>query len=321
MSKVLVTGGAGFIGSWLCEFLLEQKHEVTCVDNLFSSSKNNIRHLLDNKNFEFVRHDVCEPFHFEVDQVYHLACPASPVYYQKNPVRTIETAFLGTRNALECARNTGAKLLITSTSEVYGDPEQHPQQEDYWGNVNPVGDRSCYDEGKRIGESLAVSWSKQYGTDVRIARLFNCYGPRMALHDGRLIPNFILQQMKYEPLTIYGDGHQTRSFCYISDTVDALVKLMNLRITSILKSSLGIPVPIINIGNPDERMIKDVAFDIISAFGGEGCIIHAPLPKDDPKQRCPDITRAKRILGWEPKVSYSDGMAKTIASYMSKGFR
>jgi UDP-glucuronate decarboxylase len=658
MSKIIVTGGAGFIGSWLCERLLDQKHEVVCLDNMFTSHRENIAHLIDHHNFEFLRHDVCDPWHIECDEIYHLACPASPVHYQRNPVRTIETAMIGTRNALDCAHNTKAKILITSTSEVYGDPEQHPQKEEYWGHVNPLGPRACYDdqteiltengwykfqdlkygikvatlnplndveyhipdeyiiqdyvgemiefknkridicvtpnhhmyllnksnkfisksasdikygpswrvptgakfsgseceyrnfdqnlsrlrgdlrrvsmddwleflgyylsegcsyerdrqkivngkeydvtdysvqiaqvklngrkkiaacldriginymdsdhhafricskylvnllgplghshdkyipreymglsqrqsqifldalmlgdgtrkekrknrntgcyysmskrladdvqelalrcghaatisrskrglyhvnirkatfvklsqpvskiyrgkvycinvknhvicvrrnnkaywcgncydEGKRVGESLAVAWADQYGTDVRIARLFNTYGPRMAFRDGRLIPNFILQAMQKEPLTIYGDGKQTRSFCFVSDTVSALIKYMGILSPSQdSKPWKEFPfqrVPVINIGNPDERTIKSVAHDVIHAFGGEGDILFHPLPKDDPKQRCPDITRAKKILGWEPLVSYPDGIAKTIAWCLEKG--
>jgi UDP-glucuronate decarboxylase len=320
--RIIVTGGAGFIGSHLCEFLLAQKHEVVCIDNMFTSHRENIAHLFDHRDFEFYRHDVCDPWHIECDQIYHLACPASPVHYQRNPVRTIETAMMGTRNALECARNTRARLLITSTSEVYGDPEVHPQKESYWGHVNPLGPRACYDEGKRIGESLAVAWANQYGTDVRIARLFNTYGPRMAFRDGRLIPNFILQAMQKEPLTVYGDGSQTRSFCYVSDTVDALVKLMEVNFRAIKNvdvDTLHQRIPVVNIGNPDERTIKSVAMDVISAFGGEGDIVMKPLPTDDPKQRCPDIALAKKFLGWEPKVPYDQGIAKTIAWYLKRG--
>lgn len=305
--KVVVTGGAGFIGSHLCERLLEAGDEVVCVDNLFTSRRENIAHLLGHRHFEFLRHDVCTPWHIECDRLYHLACPASPVHYQRNPVRTIETAVLGTRTALECARSTGARILITSTSEVYGDPEEHPQKETYVGHVNTLGPRACYDEGKRVGESLATSWAAQFGTDVRISRLFNTYGPRMAFEDGRLIPNFVLQAMRKKPLTIYGDGQQTRSFCFVSDTVDGIMKFMEAK-----REVLGGPeVPVINIGNPDERTIASVAHDVITAFG-EGTVEKKPLPADDPKQRCPDITRARKLLGWEPKVSYADGIRKTI---------
>ncbi len=319
--RIIVTGGAGFIGSHLCEFLLERGNEVICLDNLFTSHRENIAHLTGHHGFEFLRHDVCDSWHIECDQIYHLACPASPIHYQRNPVRTIETAMMGTRNALECARNTRARMLITSTSEVYGDPEVHPQHEGYWGNVNTLGPRACYDEGKRVGESLAVSWANQYGTDVRIARLFNTYGPRMAMNDGRLIPTFISQAMKKEPLTIFGDGSQTRSFCYVSDTVDGLFKLMNVSSPAerLTPSHPYQRIPVVNLGNPDERSIKSVALDVISAFGGEGDYLTAPLPTDDPKQRCPDITVAKKLLGWEPKVSYDQGIAKTIAWYLKRG--
>lgn len=305
--KVVVTGGAGFIGSHLCERLLEAGDEVVCIDNLFTSRRENIAHLLNHRHFEFLRHDVCTPWHIECDRLYHLACPASPVHYQRNPVRTIETAVLGTRTALECARSTGARILITSTSEVYGDPEEHPQKETYVGHVNTLGPRACYDEGKRVGESLATSWAAQFGTDVRIARLFNTYGPRMAFEDGRLIPNFVLQAMRKKPLTVYGDGQQTRSFCFVSDTVDGIMKFMEAG-REVLGGS---EVPVINIGNPDERTIASVARDVIAAFG-EGDVEKKPLPADDPKQRCPDITRARKLLGWEPKVSYADGIRKTI---------
>lgn len=305
MKRIIVTGGAGFIGSHLCERLLEGGDEVVCIDNLFTSRRENIAHLLDHRNFEFLRHDVCEPWHIECDRIYHLACPASPVHYQRNPVRTIETAVLGTRNALECARSTRARLLITSTSEIYGDPEEHPQKETYVGHVNTLGPRACYDEGKRVGESLATSWAAQFGTDVRIARLFNTYGPRMAFKDGRLIPNFVMQAMRGEPLTVYGSGEQTRSFCFVADTVDGIMRLMEM-------SRADDAVPVVNIGNPDERTIESVARDVIAAFGG-GSVDKRPLPADDPKQRCPDITRARTLLGWEPKVSYADGIRRTIA--------
>jgi UDP-glucuronate decarboxylase len=321
--RIIVTGGAGLIGSHLCEFLLEKGNEVVCIDNMFTSHRENIAHMTGHRSFEFLRHDVCDPWHIECDQIYHLACPASPVHYQRNPVRTIETAMMGTRNALECARNTRAKLLITSTSEVYGDPEVHPQTEDYWGHVNTLGPRSCYDEGKRVGESLAVAWASQYGTDVRIARLFNTYGPRMAANDGRLISNFILQAMRGENLTVYGDGSQTRSFCYVSDTIEALYRLMGLPTHKESPSHyIGVPhqvIPVVNIGNPDERSIKSVAHDVISHFGGKVSIKEFPLPTDDPKQRCPDITLAKKLLKWEPKVSYRDGIAKTIDWYTKRG--
>lgn len=309
--KVVVTGGAGFIGSHLCEALLELGYEVVCMDNMFTSHRENIARFLDYRRFEFIRHDVCNPWHIECDELYHLACPASPIHYQRNPLRTLDTAYLGTRNALECARSTGARILITSTSEIYGDPEKNPQREDYWGHVNPIGMRACYDEGKRVGETAAVCFARQFGTSVRIARLFNTYGPGLSFGDGRLIPNLISQAMRNQPLTVHGDGSQTRSFCYVSDTIDGLQKLMALphdRET----------IPVVNIGNPDERTILSVAHDVIRAFGGRGSIKSTRLPVDDPKQRCPDITLARNILGWEPKISYSDGIAKTIAWYMKK---
>jgi UDP-glucuronate decarboxylase len=310
--KILVTGGAGFIGSWLCERLIDEGNDVVCLDNLFTSSKSNIAHLLGNSKFEFWRHDVCDPWHIECDQVYHLACPASPVQYQRNPVRTIKTAILGTLNSLEMCRNTGARLLITSTSEVYGDPEVHPQVESYYGNVNPVGDRSCYDEGKRAGESLAASWSRQYGTDVRIARIFNTYGPRMDRNDGRLIPNFVRQMEANDKLTIYGNGKQTRSWCYVSDTVSGLIKLMNCD-----RAPLG-EHPVVNIGNPDERTILDIAKMCLGPKYQDSMITFHPLPTDDPKQRKPDITKATEILGWKPTVSLDDGLESTLRYFFPK---
>ncbi len=308
--KVLVTGGAGFIGSHLCDRLIANNHSVVCLDNLSTGSRENVQHLLNHPRFEFVRHDVCDPWNIPCDSIYHLACPASPLQYQRNPVHTIRTATMGTYNALESARYSDARILITSTSEIYGDPRVHPQTEDYWGYVNPVGPRSCYDEGKRCAESMAVAHYEQYRTQIRIARLFNTYGPRMAMNDGRLIPNLISQAMEKKPLTIYGDGSQTRSFCYVSDTVEAILRLM--------MSDSRRMHPILNIGNPDERSVKNVAYDIISAFGGEGTLKMEPLPEDDPKQRCPDISLAKQCLNWEPKVSYMDGLAKTIAWYLKR---
>ena len=311
--KVVVTGGSGFIGSHLCDRLVELGHDVVCLDNLFTSSRSNVAHLAGSPRFEFLRHDVCDPWHIECDRTYHLACPASPVHYQRNPVRTIKTAAIGTLNALEHARDTGSRLLITSTSEVYGDPSVHPQPETYWGHVNPVGPRSCYDEGKRVGESLAASWAQQYGTDVRIARLFNTYGPRMAFDDGRLIPNFMLQAMRGQPLTVYGTGEQTRSFCYVSDTVDALVRLMEADITGTRREAFAPHlIPVVNIGNPDERSILSVARDVSKAMGPPTGLEFRPLPQDDPRQRCPDISRASKFLGWGPKVGYEEGLRMTV---------
>jgi UDP-glucuronate decarboxylase len=294
--RIVVTGGAGFIGSHLCEALLEQGHYVISLDNFFTGTTR-----LSHENAEVVRHDVCDPWHIECDQIYHLACPASPVHYQRNPVRTIKTAVIGTLNALECARDVGARLLITSTSEVYGDPTEHPQTEAYWGNVNPIGPRACYDEGKRCGEALAASWVQQYSTDVRIARLFNVYGPRMSMNDGRLIPTFVRQALAGEPLTVYGDGSQTRSFCYVTDMVDALMRLMNW--PGLVKA------PVFNLGNPDERTILSVAQKVNRHFNRpENAIDFRRLPQDDPKQRLPDIARAKGCLEWEPKTFFGQGI-------------
>ena len=331
--KVVVTGGSGFIGSHLCDSLVELGHDVVCVDNLFTSSKANVLHLLGNPRFEFLRHDVCDPWHIECDRIYHLACPASPVHYQRNPVRTIKTATIGTLNALECARDTGARLLITSTSEVYGDPSVHPQPETYWGHVNPTGIRACYDEGKRVGESLATSWAQQYGTDVRIARLFNTYGPRMAFEDGRLIPNFMLQAMRGEPMTVYGSGGQTRSFCFVSDTVEALLRLMEVEITVERRAAFSPhPIPVVNVGNPDERSILSVAEDVATAIldldsgrpydspRSAATVEFRPLPQDDPRQRCPDISRARAMLDWNPKVGYVEGI-RTTAQWFKGNFK
>lgn len=303
--RIVVTGGAGFIGSHLCDHLISLNHEIICIDNLFTSKRQNISHLLNNSNFEFFRHDVCEPWHIECDQIYHLACPASPVQYQRNPVQTMKTAFLGTLNALECARNSRAKFLVTSTSEVYGDPLIHPQTEDYWGNVNPVGSRSMYDEGKRAGEALCVSWAKQYGTDIRIARLFNCFGERLDPCDGRVISNFINQAIDGTSITVYGDGSQTRSFCYVKDTVLGLHKLMEANFS--LRGT-----PIFNIGNPEEKTILSVAEYIRKRFDSKVQIKFEPLPEDDPKQRKPDISKAINILGWKPTTSYEEGINRTI---------
>lgn len=302
--RVLVTGGAGFIGSHLCDALLEAGHDVVCLDNLSTSKKLNIYRCLDHSRFEFLRHDVCDPFHIECDRIYHLACPASPVQYQRNPVRTIKTATIGTLNALELARDTGARLLISSTSEVYGDPDIHPQNEDYYGNVNPVGRRACYDEGKRVGEALAASWESQYLTDVRIARIFNTYGPRMAKDDGRMIPNFIGQSMAGNSITIYGDGGQTRSWCYVSDTVAGLMSFMECSWVSHLQK-------VVNIGNPDERTVLDIAKKVLQISKSTSDIIFKDLPQDDPKKRCPDISRASDLLGWSPVVDLDQGLKKT----------
>lgn len=300
--KILVTGGAGFIGCHLVAGLLDRGDQVTVIDNLFTGARDNLW-----PEAEFIRHDVCEPFHVECDQIYHLACPASPEHYQRNPVRTIQTAVLGTMHALQLARDTGARLLITSTSEVYGDPAVSPQPETYNGNVNCTGPRACYDEGKRCGEALAASWRQQYGTDVRIARLFNTYGPRMASGDGRLIPNFITQALRGEPLTVYGDGQQTRSFCYVSDTVRGLITLMG---------NVG-PPPVVNIGNDDERMVLAVAQDVNILTRNAGGLAYRPLPKDDPMQRCPALSLA-RGLGIDAKVPFTEGLSATVEWFRSQ---
>lgn len=314
MPKILVTGGAGFIGSHLVERLLNEGNQVVCMDNLFTSTRSNIAQLL-NSGLEFWRHDVCDPWHIECDQIYHLACPASPIQYQRNPVRTIKTAFLGTLNALQCARDVGARLLIASTSEIYGDPEVHPQVESYFGNVNTLGPRSCYDEGKRAGESLAYSWAMQYGTDVRIARIFNTYGPKLAINDGRVISNFICQAIRGENLTVYGDGLQTRSLCYVSDTVLGLMKLMDIGNQDHFDT-----VPVVNLGNPEEHTVLDIAQDIIKVVscGKKLNVVFEPLPQDDPKQRKPDISKAIRMLGWKPEVSYARGIEYTINWFETK---
>lgn len=304
--KIIVTGGAGFIGSHLCKKLLELGNEVICIDNLYTGSKKNIKELLANSKFKFKEHDITEPFEEQADQIYNLACPASPVHYQKDPVYTIKTNILGMYNVLELARKTGAKVLQASTSEVYGDPEQHPQKETYWGNVNPIGIRSCYDEGKRAAETMCFDFHRQYGTKIRVARIFNTYGPNMAANDGRVVSNFIIQALKNQPITIYGNGKQTRSFCYVSDMVEGLIKLMN-------SEEIG---PI-NLGNPGEFTMLELAEEILKQTGSKSKIEHKPLPQDDPKQRKPDITLAKEKLGWGPRVKLEEGLKGTI-EYFSK---
>ena len=301
--RILVTGGAGFIGSHLIDALIARGDDVVCLDNLFTGSSANVAHLMNHPRFHYRVADVCEPFYHEVDQLYHLACPASPLHYQRNPYRTIQTAVFGTINALKLARDTGARMLIASTSEVYGDPDVHPQPESYVGRVNPVGPRACYDEGKRCAESLAASWALQYSTDVRIARIFNTYGPRMATGDGRLIPNLITQALAGEPLTIYGDGSQTRSLCYVSDTVRGLMALMDDPKAGYLP---------VNIGNPDERTILNIAKHVSTMCERQWYVDLRPLPEDDPRQRCPDITVARQMLGWEPKTEFGDGLYLTV---------
>ena len=300
-----MTGGAGFIGSHLCEQLIDQGHSVVCLDNFYTGRRQNIARLLSHPRFECLRHDINEPLTMDVDQVYHLACPASPVHYQRNPVRTIRTCVQGTLHVLELSREVTARLLIASTSEVYGDPAVHPQTERYNGNVNPIGIRACYDEGKRCAEALAVSYAQQYGVDVRIARIFNTYGPRMDEQDGRVVSNFIVQALRDEPITLYGDGGQTRSFCYVDDLVDGLVALMNV-------SCGAEPV---NLGNPREITIAAFAAMVRDMIGSMSAIAFRPLPQDDPVRRCPDIRRATELLRWSPKIQLEDGLRKTVGYF------
>jgi UDP-glucuronate decarboxylase len=308
--RILVTGGAGFIGSHLCERLLAEGHEVVCLDNFFTGNKGNIVHLLDNKSFELIRHDVTEPILLEVDQIYNLACPASPVHYQYNPVKTVKTSVMGTINMLGMAKRVKARILQASTSEVYGDPLVHPQTEDYFGNVNPIGLRSCYDEGKRVAETLMMDYHRQNNVDTRIVRIFNTYGTRMMENDGRVVSNFIVQALRGEELTIYGDGSQTRSFCYVSDLVDGLIKLMNAE-----ADDIHMPV---NIGNPGEFTMNELAEEIGKTIGTEIRVKHLPLPADDPKQRKPNIERAKAVLGWTPEIPLAEGLKRTVAYFAAK---
>ena len=297
----LITGGAGFLGSHLTEYLLNKNEEVICLDNLFTGNKNNLKKWANNPNFEFIRHDITEPIYLEVEKIWHLACPASPIHYQHNPIKTAKTSFLGTYNMLGLAKRLNAKILFTSTSEIYGDPEIHPQPESYRGNVNPIGIRSCYDEGKRIAETLCFDYKRQHNLDVKVARIFNTYGPRMVPNDGRVISNFICQALRNEDLTIYGEGDQTRSFCFVTDLIDGLVRLMN--------SDISGPV---NIGNPEELKIIDVARIISKKIPNSQNIIFKNLPLDDPLQRKPCIELATKKLGWEPKVSLPEGLDLTI---------
>jgi UDP-glucuronate decarboxylase len=304
--RILVTGGAGFVGSHLCERLLADGHEVVCLDNFFTGTHANVVKLRENPRFELVRHDVQEKLTMEVDQIFHLACPASPIHYQRNPVRTIRTAVEGTLNLLDVARESDARMLIASTSEVYGDPAEHPQTEAYWGNVNPIGPRACYDEGKRCAEALATAYSTQYGVQVRIARIFNTYGPRMHENDGRVVSNFIVQALTGQPLTVFGHGNQTRSFCYVSDLIEGFVRLMS--------SEHGSDP--VNLGNPRESTMLELATLIKQMTGSKSEIIHAPLPKDDPVRRNPNISRAQKLLGgWTPMVPLEKGIAETIAYF------
>jgi UDP-glucuronate decarboxylase len=308
--RILVTGGAGFIGSHLCERLLGEGNEVVCIDNFFTGSKRNIMHLLDNHRFELIRHDIVEPILLEVDRIYNLACPASPIHYQYNPVKTVKTSVMGAINMLGMAKRVRARILQASTSEVYGDPQIHPQTEGYWGNVNPIGLRSCYVEGKRVAETLMMDYHRQNSVDVRIIRIFNTYGPRMAENDGRVVSNFILQSLKGEDITVYGKGEQTRSFCYVSDLVDGMIRMMECD---------GFIGPV-NLGNPAETTILEFAEKIIKLTGSGSKIIFKPLPADDPKQRRPDISLAAEKLGWSPRVVVDEGLRQTI-DYFSAQLR
>ena len=308
MSRILVTGGAGFIGSHLCDSLISRGHDVLCVDNLFSGNKDNIRHLIGHPYFEFARHDVIHPLFAEVDQIYHLACPASPIHYQFNPIKTIKTSVIGTINMLGLAKRVKARVLLASTSEVYGNPTIHPQTESYWGNVNPIGIRSCYDEGKRVAETLMMDYHRQNGLDVRIVRIFNTYGPRMAVNDGRVISNFIVQALRGKDITVYGDGKQTRSFCYVSDLIEGMAKMMEEN---------GFVGPV-NLGNPRESTILEIASQILSMTGTRSRLIFKPLPSDDPERRCPDISLAQKRLSWEPGISLEMGLEKTIDYFREK---
>ncbi|MDQ2975553.1 MAG: SDR family oxidoreductase [Acidobacteriota bacterium] len=306
--RILVTGGAGFIGSHLCERLLGDGHDILCLDNFFTGRRVNIMKLLDNHRFELIRHDVTEPILLEVDQIYNLACPASPVHYQYNPVKTVKTSVMGMINMLGLAKRVRARILQASTSEVYGDPLVHPQPEEYWGNVNPIGLRSCYDEGKRIAETLMMDYHRQNRVDTRIARIFNTYGPRMLEDDGRVVSNFIVQALRGVPLTLYGAGDQTRSFCYVDDLVEALIRLMNTD---------GVHEPV-NLGNPGEFTIKQLAEEVLKICGSNSKLEYLPLPQDDPKQRKPDISRAQTFLAWNPTIPLNEGLKKTVADFRKR---
>lgn len=302
LMRILVTGGAGFLGSHLCDRLLADGHELICLDNLFTGRKSNIAHLHGNPNFEFVRHDVIDPFKYEVDQIYNLACPASPPHYQYNPIKTTKTSVMGAINCLGLAKRVKARVFQASTSEVYGDPEVHPQPESYWGHVNPIGRRSCYDEGKRVAETLFFDYHRENKVDIRIVRIFNTYGPRMHPNDGRVVSNFIVQALQGKDLTVYGDGSQTRSFCYVDDLIEGFVRLMNQTKT----------VGPVNIGNPGEFTMLQLAELTLKLVGGKSKVVHLPLPADDPKQRRPDITLAKTMLDWAPTVELEEGLKRTI---------
>jgi UDP-glucuronate decarboxylase len=306
--RILVTGGAGFIGSHLCERLLSEGNEVLCLDNFFTGRRENILQLLDDPRFELLRHDVTEPILLEVDQIYNLACPASPVHYQFNPVKTVKTNVMGTINMLGLAKRVRARILQASTSEVYGDPLVHPQTEDYWGNVNPIGLRSCYDEGKRLAETLMTDYHRQNKVDIRIARIFNTYGPRMLEDDGRVVSNFVVQALRGQPLTLYGEGQQTRSFCYVEDLIEGLIRLMNA-------ADLHEPV---NLGNPGEFTIRQLAEEVIKACDSKSGFTYLPLPADDPRQRQPDISRAQTVLGWNPTIPLRDGLKRTVEDFRAR---
>ena len=308
--RILITGGAGFIGSHLSERLLNEGNEIICLDNFFTGRRKNIYHLLDNPHFELIRHDVTEPILLEVDQIYNLACPASPVHYQYNPVKTVKTSVMGTINMLGMAKRVGARILQASTSEVYGDPEIHPQPEGYFGNVNCIGLRSCYDEGKRVAETLMMDYHRQNNVDTRIIRIFNTYGPKMLENDGRVVSNFIVQALRGEDLTVYGDGKQTRSFCYVDDLVEGFIRLMNTE-----AEDIHLPV---NVGNPGEFTMNELAQEVAEAVGKDIKIKHLPLPQDDPKQRQPDISRAQKLLGWNPTIPLAEGLKKTVAYFAER---
>jgi len=304
--RILITGGAGFIGSYLCEVLLSRGHEVLCADNFYTGTRRNVEHLVDNKRFELMRHDVTFPLYVEVDDVYNMACPASPIHYRRDPVQTTKTAVHGAINMLGLAKRVKARILQASTSEVYGDPQVHPQTEEYWGNVNAIGPRACYDEGKRCAETLFFDYYRQHRLRIKVARIFNTYGPRMHPNDGRVVSNFIVQALRNEPITIYGDGSQTRSFCYVDDLVDGLIRLM--------ESPDEVTGPV-NLGNPVEFRIRDLAEQVVALTGSRSKIEHRPLPADDPRQRQPDISRARKLLDWEPRVRLEEGLGRTVAYF------
>ena len=322
--KILITGGAGFIGSHLCERLVRDGHEVLCLDNYFTGDKTNIAHLMNNPRFELIRHDVTEPILLEVDWIFNLACPASPIHYQYNPVKTTKVNVLGALNVLGLAKRVKARILQASTSEIYGDPDVHPQEEEYWGNVNPIGKRSCYDEGKRVAETLFFDYLRQNKVDIKVVRIFNTYGPRMRPDDGRVVSNFIVQALNNEPITIYGDGSQTRSFCYIDDMLEGMIRMMDYETGERSRERdytkqypSGFPGPV-NLGNPHEVSILSIAMRVIEMSGSRSEIVFHPLPEDDPKRRCPDITRAKTFLEWQPFVPLDKGLEKTIEYFREK---